>query len=77
MAQKMKTYCQSCGDICVAEGEHKPGEFKGRMLCWECLEELRDGKINTKPARTYPSGIGSELEDTGPYQDNAIRDMEE
>ena len=72
--------CDICGDPCVSEGGHSPGMFQGKMLCWECLEELRDGKISCERAHLDSSGPGCPLEynedDASPGQDIAIREME-
>jgi hypothetical protein len=76
---KDRPICAACGDECFGNGEHQPGKWRGKWYCWECIEELRDGKISTTPARTYPSGGGCPLEpndDAGPWGENAIREME-
>jgi len=62
--------CACCGD--PAEKIHE-----GRPLCMECWDELINGVISTEPAHPYGTGgCYGPLEDTGPWQDNAIRDLE-
>lgn len=62
--------CQSCGDLA------RVGQY-----CQECFNELRFGTIVQTGAKLYSSGSGCPLEpnegdDSSPWQDNAIRDME-
>ena len=66
--------CIYCGDLATKHKSVLP-------MCDDCYGEITDGKIPMVRAETYPSGAGSPMEpnddDSSPWQDNAIRDMEE
>lgn len=60
--------CKACGD---------PTEH---VYCQECHDEIHYGIIPQGRARLDSSGAGCPLEpsdEAGPWQDNAIRDMED
>jgi len=82
--------CKLCGDTFHPEQRAKQlkeigGRFREAELvyCLECANELFRGKIDVTPARVFPSGHGCPLEargdaseDSGPWGENAIREME-
>ena len=60
--------CRCCGEAC---------DTKLDYMCYECYMELRFGVIKCQNIH-FPSGsIGPQEDDGGPWQQNAIRDMEE
>jgi hypothetical protein len=77
--------CASCGEVLVWEaGEAaertNPRRHRGLWRCRDCYDELEFGIVNLAHLHTAhfpPPKPGGRLEDTGPYQDNAIRDLEE
>jgi hypothetical protein len=74
-------FCESCGDWIPDAAI--TGSLEDIILathCKECGLELAFGIIPKLHAETYPSGHGCPLEpnedDAGPWQENAIRDLE-
>jgi hypothetical protein len=75
--------CEEWIDLEDTRPAVKPGQWQGKWYCFDCYNELAHGQVNTihmHTAKLYPSGAGCPLEpnnDAGPWQENAIRDMEE
>ncbi len=66
--------CVSCGDPCGTGLK-----FKKQYRCAECYAELRFGKIPivTHPRETATSTAATMEDDGGPWQQNAVREMED
>ena len=66
--------CSACGDPATK------GHVK-RLLCDECYGEIVFGTISTERAKIDCSSLGCPLEpnddDSSPWQDNAIRQLED
>lgn len=60
--------CAECGKELFfrSSGSQVAGRIKGRPYCENCLE-----------THSPPPGISGPMEDTGPWQDIAIRNMED
>lgn len=77
--------CWSCGDSIDIEDDSPthPRQHLGLWRCYDCWDELANGRVNVvhmHTARLYSAGSGCPLEpndDAGPWQENAIRDLEE
>ena len=79
--------CKACGDSFnpsnraeyLARKDYQG--FAGELqYCTECANELFRDVIKTRPAKLYSAGAGCPLEpndDSSPWQDNAIRSMED
>lgn len=67
-------HCRSCGDQYFAA---KPFRFENRTLCEECFKELKFGEIPKVRAEIFTAGHYGPLDDNGPWQENAIRAMED
>ncbi len=79
--------CKACGDpVGCVETRRKelirlclPIFASEVAYCTECADELFRGRLSIRPARLFSAGAGCPLEpndDAGPYQENAIRDLE-
>jgi hypothetical protein len=79
--------CKACGDP-ITRLDERVSDLKELSLpvhagegryCLECADELFRGRLSKTPAKLFSSGAGCPLEpndDAGPWQENAIRDME-
>ncbi len=74
MTKPRNKWCFSCKDA-IETFRVKEKEFDPSPHCRDCWLEKNKGKIpnvtGAKPGLRQPL-----LEDTGPWQDNAIKDME-
>lgn len=84
----LAAFCIECGECFDAEKASCVRRFKDyanvteleQKHCLECGNEKFRGVIETTPARLFSAGSGCPLEpngDASPWQENAIRDMEE
>ena len=75
--------CDACGDHAdyVGVGPFAtPLQWKGRVLCQECYDELAHGNITNQNVNFFGgplSGSTPNGDDDNPYQSNAIRNMED
>lgn len=80
----MSRRCKSCGDPIspldaeqIARRKKFPAILKlAKTHCLECADELGAGRIRNQNINFFGGHYGP-LEETGPWQDNAIRAMEE
>jgi hypothetical protein len=84
----MASTCKACGDGFDPKSRHEKLSHIGKsvvqgelLFCLECANEIFRGVISNKPARLHSAGRGCPMEpnedDSSPWQDNAIRDMEQ
>lgn len=67
--------CSSCGDIAACEKK-----WNGLVKCEECYEELANGRIINIGRANLPDiygGKNGRAEDTSPFEQNAIRALED
>jgi hypothetical protein len=62
--------CYACGDVAVATHNKK-------QVCKECYEELAKGKIKNHNVNFFGGRSTPMEDDGGPWQQNAVRDMED
>jgi len=65
------------GLCCYACGDMARKQFENRPVCQECFDELAHGKIKNQNIHFLGGGRYGPLdEDGGPWQQNAVREME-
>ena len=80
----MRKYCKSCGDPLAELSEATIERYKKLpdvlvrlgTHCTECAAELGCGEVRNQNVNFFGGSRYGPLEDNGPWQDNAIRDME-
>ena len=61
--------CYACKDMATKT-------HRGRNVCVDCFEELQNGKIVNQNVNFFGGRAGPMEDDGGPWQQNAVRDME-
>lgn len=70
LPQGMVPECHDCHRVCDCDIYR----YRGRTLCGECRYRARHGK---SPPRTAKTAVSGRCEDVSPWQENAIRCMED
>lgn len=63
--------CHACKESTIERHE-----YKGKLYCKMCRDELRDGKVTNQNV-TFSGGGSGGRDDISPWQENAIRNLED
>jgi hypothetical protein len=66
---KANQRCYSCKDEAIKS-------HKGKNVCLECFNELKHGRVINQNVNFFGGRAGPMEDDGGPWQQNAVRDME-
>jgi hypothetical protein len=68
--------CGFCGDPVHRRRDGNFARARGRFACRECYRELTKGILPRVTDSLLSGGRGTPEDDGGPWQQNAVRDME-
>lgn len=64
------------GARCYACGDPADKRFNGKPVCEDCYDELKYGKIKNQNINFIGGRAAVMEDDGGPWQQNAVREME-